>query len=493
MVNYRGMNTEAIRRKRNDMNCKHCNAELGENAKFCSNCGKPVNEPEQAAPMQPTYCDPEIREEKKSGAGKIALIVAVAVVAFAAVVALVLGLGKDGVNQELSNTNDPTLGSVEATEAPEATVPADGNPDDATCKGTYTVTDEEAIAAGDTVVATMGDNTLTVSQLQVYYWSEVIYFLQEYGSYAAYFGLDYTQPLDTQLCTMTETQMTWQQYFLACALDSWTTYQSMTLEANAAGVTIPEDLQAELDALPADLDEAALGFEMADGAELVKSNFGACVSMEDYLHYWNLYYTGYEYYNSEYEKMIPTAEEVEAYFTENEALYAENEITRDSGKYVDVRHILIMVEGGTTDEEGNTTYSDEEWETCRAEAQAILDEWLAGEATEDTFAALANEKSEDSGSNTVGGLYENVYVDQMVPEFNDWCFDEARAYGDYALVRTDYGYHVMFFSAQRDIWFYNAEMDLLNERMSTLVPAAIEAHPYEIDYSAIVLATVALY
>ena len=59
-------------------------------------------------------------------------------------------------------------------------------------------------------------------------------------------------------------------------------------------------------------------------------------------------------------------------------------------------------------------------------AQDILDEWKAGAATEDSFAELANEYSEDPGSNTTGGLYEQVYQGQMVTEFNDWCFDPAR-------------------------------------------------------------------
>lgn len=39
-------------------------------------------------------------------------------------------------------------------------------------------------------------------------------------------------------------------------------------------------------------------------------------------------------------------------------------------------------------------------------AQDILDEWKAGDATEDSFAALANEYSQDPGSNTTGGLNE---------------------------------------------------------------------------------------
>ena len=54
---------------------------------------------------------------------------------------------------------------------------------------------------------------------------------------------------------------------------------------------------------------------------------------------------------------------------------------------------------------------------------------MSGDATEDSFAALANEKSDD-GNGTTGGLYENVYPGQMVSSFNDWCFDESRQTGN---------------------------------------------------------------
>ena len=113
---------------------------------------------------------------------------------------------------------------------------------------------------------------------------------------------------------------------------------------------------------------------------------------------------------------------------------------------MDVRHILIMPEGGTKDENGNTTYSEEDWETCRAQAQSLLDQYLAGEKTADAFGALANEHSDDNnGKVTNGGLYSGVYYGQMVAEFEDWIFDLSRKTGDTGLVKTQYGYHVMYF------------------------------------------------
>ena len=113
---------------------------------------------------------------------------------------------------------------------------------------------------------------------------------------------------------------------------------------------------------------------------------------------------------------------------------------------VNVRHILVGFEGGTYDETtGATTYSDEEKAKAKKTAEEILAAYANGENTEDAFAALATEKTTDTGSKENGGLYENVYPGQMVTNFNDWCFDSARKTGDTGLVETEYGYHVMYF------------------------------------------------
>ena len=104
---------------------------------------------------------------------------------------------------------------------------------------------------------------------------------------------------------------------------------------------------------------------------------------------------------------------------------------------------------------------------ARSKAEEILAEWKAGEATEDSFAALANELSADDGSNTNGGLYTKIYKNQMVTEFNDWCFDASRQSGDTGIVygeSSNYkGYHVMYFVGD-DVpyWQVQAENALRN-------------------------------
>ena len=144
-----------------------------------------------------------------------------------------------------------------------------------------------------------------------------------------------------------------------------------------------------------------------------------------------------------------------------------NDRGRNDYETVDVRHILIQPEATTLseDDEGYEADVEVKNDAAEAEAQDILAEWEAGEATEDSFAALANEYSDDPGSNTTGGLYEQVYKGEMVAEFNDWCFDPARQPGDTGIIHNDStGYHIMYFVGyNRPYWELQVESLLINQ------------------------------
>ena len=449
------------------MNCKKCNAEMAEDTKFCPACGAD-------------------QEKTGLGAGKIALLVILAVAAIAVVAALVLG-GKGGTTP--AETTAPTVpttapaASGEATETtPPMTVPADGNPDDATCKGSYTLA-EGATFNGDAVVATMGEHKLTNAELQVYYWMQVYDFLNQYGSYASMFGLDYTQPLDMQLSL--EGAMTWQQYFLDSALDTWVNYQAMCNEANAASYVLDEEYVIYLEELPENLESSALemGYESAE--DMIRRDMGPNASLEGYLNYLNNYYLGYMYYGDTLEQIPVTDAEVEAYFDAHIEDYKANGLEKTDERYVDVRHILVTPEGGDA-------ATEEQWAAAEKEANNILNEWLTKHPDVDGFAVLAEAYTDDPGSASNGGLYEDVYVGQMVPEFENWCFDASRQTGDYGIVKTTYGYHIMYFVGSDYVWYATAEADMLVEKGNEFLQSVLDKHPTEIDYSVIELGTVNL-
>lgn len=121
---------------------------------------------------------------------------------------------------------------------------------------------------------------------------------------------------------------------------------------------------------------------------------------------------------------------------------------RDEEPTIDVRHILVPLGTGTLTE-GEAGYEEEQAQLkadAHAKAEELLAQWQSGEATEESFAALALKESTDGGSKYNGGLYTEVAQGNMVTEFNDWCFDASRQKGDTGVVDTSYGSHVMYFS-----------------------------------------------
>lgn len=385
-------------------------------------------------------------------------------------------------------TTEPTTDPTEPTTGTtEIVIDSD---DPLYTKVSYTLANDMLMAQNSTVAATVGDSNLTVGQLQIYYWMSVYGFLNEYSYYLSYFGLDYTKPLDQQMCS--EIDGTWQHYFLGNALNTWHNYQALALMAEKEGTKVEESLQKEIDSLADDWAKEAEeeGYDSVEA--LLHDRIAPGITFEDYQEYLMVYYTGYSYFQEQVDAIEVTNEMIEEYFEKNKDKLAESEITKESGKVVDVRHILVTPEGGTKDSSGNTTYSDAEWEACQEKAQALLDEWLAGEATEDTFAQMATKHTQDPGSKETGGLYENVYEGQMVEEFENWCFDESRKTGDYGLVKTPYGYHIMYFCEEEPEWIYYCRNAILDEKASDIVKAASELYTLTENYENIVLGTVDL-
>lgn len=421
--------------------------------------------------------------EKKATPGKIALAVAAVIVLAAALIAIVVtGLGgEEGAAAAEIAVTEETV---------EATIPADGNPEDETAKGSYTASDEEVAAAADTVVATMGEHTLTNGQLQMFYWMEVQSFLGTYGSYAPYIGLNATQPLDTQVCSFSENGTTWQQFFLAGALNTWRNYQAMAAEADKAGFQLDAQMQDMLDngAAYLEQDAVAMGYESAK--DYLADNVGNAARVEDFVHFLDLQYHGIQYFDTLCESNLPTDAEMEAYFTENEAAYLENGLSRED-KYVDVRHVLVMPEGADSSNIRSETFPEEAWETAKAEAEQLLADWEQGDKSEESFAQLAMDHSDD-GSASTGGLFTNVAKGQMVEAFETWCFDESRKPGDYGMVETEFGYHLMFFVDSRPVWKEYVESDMMNQRANELLEGILENYTLEADFTAMLLGYVDL-
>lgn len=454
------------------MRCRHCGFELEENAKICPNC--------------------------KMKATKINAwqIVVLSVAAFAVLATLCLLIMKDqGV--DLSGMNPKNWFKKDTAQTTTPTEPAQ----EQSGKFVYDLTRESYTAAAEDpegqatkVAAKIGDVELTNGELQSYYWYSVLNFLTESERYLAYYGMDLSsmgldtgKPLDQQKYMTGD--ITWQRFFLEAALTDWHKYNALTQQGKSEGYEMSQEMRENLDDLYAKTEEARVTEGFATMDEMLKRELGPLSSEKGWRAYMETYYYAMDYLNTQYQKMEPTEKEIEDYFAANES---NLEFTKDTKEY-GVRHILIEPQGGTADDFGTKTYTEEEWEACRKEAQGILDGWLADGGTEDGFAALAKEKSTDTGSATNGGLYEGLTSEtNFVSEFKDWYLDQARQIGDSGLVKSIYGYHIMYLSSAEPVWQENSKELLWVEKREAFVEKCMADWPMTIYEEVIAIGEVSL-
>ena len=415
------------------MYCRHCGAEMPETQAVCEACG-------EKNPMP----------KKFNWAVVVAAICCVAISA-GLVATVLMGM----------NPTPATPGSA------------------LTDRTSYTGTKDEVMAALDTVVATAGEFELTNRELQIAYWTSIYDFLTFYGEYATMW-VDFTQPLDQQYIDTTMST-TWQQYFLEAAITSWRRYEILVALAKEDNQPMSAELETWFADLPNQLKATVsqYGFNSVD--EMVAYDYGECSDYAAYEAYMKLYYYSDEKYERLYNSITLTEAQLEAYYSENQSSIESSGYGKNAGSIVNVRHILIAP--GTDAEK---PFTEEQWTAAQNRAQALLNTWLQGSADEDAFAALAKTNSSCSSA-AQGGLIENIVKGQMVAEFEEWCM-EPHEYGDYGIVKTSYGYHLMFYVDGMELWRSAAESGLRSEKINEVLNAKEAQSPLKVQYDKIMLA-----
>jgi hypothetical protein len=287
-----------------------------------------------------------------------------------------------------------------------------------------------------TTAVTIDGRNYSPSEVTYAYANQYQNFVSTYGSYASLFGLDTSYGLSglgSQQSSMSDGG-TWKDYFMDAAINSLKQNQALEKYAAENGIELTDEEKQEVENSLAEIEEAAANYGYASGDKFIAANYGVGNNLKTA----KAYATEYALASKVYTQV---SEETAAAITPEEI--------KEQYPSVAVRHILVKAEA---DETG--AYTDEAKEAAKARAEEILKEWEDGDKTEESFAALAEQYSEDTGSNTNGGLYANVLQGQMVEEFDAFCFDESRKSGDTGIVygeSTSYaGYHVMYFSGEGD-------------------------------------------
>ncbi len=434
----------------------------------------------------------------------------------AVLLALVLfsGCAKHTDRLENASGEAPVETAVPMETSP--TVPSDGNPEDVTCKGSYSAGVE------DVVVATAGDSQLRGGELQAWYWAEVAQYRQENHEMAP----DFDMPLDAQVCQIDSSVGSWQQYFLREALDSWHTAQALLAHSKEVPMPTEEAYQpnlknyeiylvdipatkflygynthyqlntmheAYLNTLPQTLTALAEEKGYSDAGEMAREAFGT--AQEDMIRFADTYNQGYMYFTTRSYYMEPEAAE-----------------TRGNGEqYVDIRQILLVPETvyqapsqlwspvetepvvlSTVEVAADGKVSGDElaWTACEEKAQDILRQWgKINWGTEAGFADLAYKHSQDAGTAMDGGAYDRVRQGQLIGPVDAWCFDPDRQPGDTGMVRSEYGVHILYFCGSEEIAQAEAAEASYLRQQQAFLEEVREAYPMKVHYSDITLGT----
>ncbi|MBE6572913.1 MAG: hypothetical protein E7652_00800 [Ruminococcaceae bacterium] len=138
----------------------------------------------------------------------------------------------------------------------------------------------------------------------------------------------------------------------------------------------------------------------------------------------------------------------------------------DDAPTKNVHHILL-----TADKYGSDN-------KAKAKAEEVLAEYNKGKKGVEAFEAVAEKYNEDGSS-----FYENVTEGVMVAEFNDWLFDDSRKVGDTDIVKTEYGYHVMYFDGDGlPTWKADAIESIVSEEMTAFESGLFEIYKDTIIY-----------
>lgn len=314
-----------------------------------------------------------------------------------------------------------------------------------------------------TIAATIGDHEINTVEMTYYYADAInnmynsIY--SQNSAYADYYfeamGLDLNVPLTEQ--ENPETGDTWASYFLDAALETaQSDYAIYDLAMKDSDFTLPEESRQTIDTTISNLDAYATIYGYKSGDKYLQAIYGYGADMESYEKYLERTEIAEAYYNYYYEGLSFEDKEIRELEEKNGA-EQYNSYTYD---YCYVSYSLFL-EGGTEDENGQVTYTDEQNNAARAKAKEAADKLVTAKDAAEMEALIKDIALPEGSSLTVEEKINNLHTNISAP-VNTWLADASRKPGDAAVLDNTAvvsedseetvvnGYYVVIFKSKTD-------------------------------------------
>jgi len=315
----------------------------------------------------------------------------------------------------------------------------------------------------NTLALTVNEHELNVAELNYFYLdsARTLYnnYYSQYKDMASLYmqfglGLNPAEPLSKQVYDP-ETGKTWADYFVDTAISDAKYYYAIYDHAVANGYTLPEDKVDELEATFGSVDLTAQMQGFSNTEDFLKQSYGFGATYESYKNYITVVSTVQNYVQEHYDGLKYTENDLSTYEADK-----KHEFNSYSYASYQISYANFLGEG-TKDEEGNTTYTDEQTAAAIAEAKAAAESLAGVKTVEELDAAIAklamNEGAKEAPTSTKN---TKVLYSNLNETVRDWVADEARQENDVAVLpytvtdengeETTTAYIVVIFNAKYD-------------------------------------------
>jgi len=269
----------------------------------------------------------------------------------------------------------------------------------------YSAVDSMGILDRSTTAMTVGEDEITVTELNQYYQTTRNGFLNQYYDVLTMYGYDLTPGIFDNSTSMFDSTMTWKEYFLEEAKAAAQEVSLLYNEAKAAGYTMSADDQAQFDLYMETLASAAEEQDVSV-SKYVKMLYGSGTKLSDVEAYYTKRVYAAGYYNTVLEGFGIDDAAIDAYYDEHKTDYDVAEYYAYDVKY----------------EEGGEA-------AAKADAEALVKRLATdGSNFDETIQAY------EGGDVVYAGGHKEVALSSVATAVQNWMKEEGRKAGDKAVV-----------------------------------------------------------
>ena len=288
----------------------------------------------------------------------------------------------------------------------------------------------------NTVALTVGEHEVTSVELNYYFNDLVNSTYQEwyntYGddtaTYMLLMGLDVSAPLDEQEY---EDGKTWADNFMETAKNTAKNDYILYDKAMAEGFTLPEEDKTSLEAGLSNLELYSQLYGYADLEDYLVAIYGFGADETSYKAYTEKSALAGAYYEAYSEALTYDDAAIREYEKEHFDEFSSFTFASVYLPYTD------FLSGGTTDENGTTTYSDEEKDAARDAAKAAAEELSKSANVLELNKAYAALDIHDEGEEATATTNTRKMSTAISETYRDWVMESSRKENDITVVANE--------------------------------------------------------